>query len=709
MECFPSVNSEPLCSVKREVDDEVDADERLDHVPLMKRVKTLLLARGLSTSSSLRKPVGKREEHGLKDTLFDNAANIRRSIIACDNRGRKERAHSVDDKISQKQCAAEVPANTVAGHTCAAETSLKVHAIDSARCTSLPENILNGFAIGLKEVVANAHNAQQLSTLSSFPITVKVENCNNCPTNPCKYDMISTCNADKQPVKVKSEMPNDFEIDLLDHISLQERRRLQLSSCHSSGFMKDSKCSETRVTRAREFDLCNSLNSKASSITLGGETGGTSLCSLEMTTGEDRCVLQQEASLGDSSYRMKDINLPCIENVEEENLAADREFMFKESCADSINKTNADKLFGTSTSSAVRFIESNSVGSSSAITHSSPKISKCPDNALAALSNLQEIQGAESMCSHLTSLPDVKAPNDYMRLLALTSFPMQVKVESLEDGLMGPSDDHRGSSFRLDYSHDLNYIKQIVPSTLECAPVGSVDVKKGRATARQKRKKIITNTKEVEHVPGGPETVPIDSVKERRFTLRRKKKKTATDSVETALEEDAPGLLQVLVNKGINVDEIKLYGDAEDADALDVSSCEDGFSELESVISKLFFQPSTLLKSALSRYLHFKKWPAEWGWCRDLQSFIFVFERHNRIVLERPEYGYATYFFELVGSLPISWQIKRLVTAMKLTSCSRATLIENKALLVIKWMACVNGFQSLPFIGWLETIDGCLE
>ncbi|XXG81860.1 hypothetical protein AAC387_Pa09g2409 [Persea americana] len=744
MECFPSVNSEPLCSVKREVDDEVDADERLDHVPLMKRVKTLLLARGLSTSSSLRKPVGKREEHGLKDTLFDNAANIRRSIIACDNRGRKERAHSVDDKISQKQCAAEVPANTVAGHTCAAETSLKVHAIDSARCTSLPENILNGFAIGLKEVVANAHNAQQLSTLSSFPITVKVENCNNCPTNPCKYDMISTCNADKQPVKVKSEMPNDFEIDLLDHISLQERRRLQLSSCHSSGFMKDSKCSETRVTRAREFDLCNSLNSKASSITLGGETGGTSLCSLEMTTGEDRCVLQQEASLGDSSYRMKDINLPCIENVEEENLAADREFMFKESCADSINKTNADKLFGTSTSSAVRFIESNSVGSSSAITHSSPKISKCPDNALAALSNLQEIQGAESMCSHLTSLPDVKAPNDYMRLLALTSFPMQVKVESLEDGLMGPSDDHRGnliradklsymvkseilgefftdeidhiplqerfnmlvsgSSFRLDYSHDLNYIKQIVPSTLECAPVGSVDVKKGRATARQKRKKIITNTKEVEHVPGGPETVPIDSVKERRFTLRRKKKKTATDSVETALEEDAPGLLQVLVNKGINVDEIKLYGDAEDADALDVSSCEDGFSELESVISKLFFQPSTLLKSALvrhtkgskanyclaclvslieqSRYLHFKKWPAEWGWCRDLQSFIFVFERHNRIVLERPEYGYATYFFELVGSLPISWQIKRLVTAMKLTSCSRATLIENKALLV---------------------------
>lgn len=51
-------------------------------------------------------------------------------------------------------------------------------------------------------------------------------------------------------------------------------------------------------------------------------------------------------------------------------------------------------------------------------------------------------------------------------------------------------------------------------------------------------------------------------------------------------------------------------------------------------------------------------------------------------MLERPEYGYATYFFELVDSLPIDWQIKRLVTAMKLTSCSRLSLIENKALMV---------------------------
>lgn len=55
-----------------------------------------------------------------------------------------------------------------------------------------------------------------------------------------------------------------------------------------------------------------------------------------------------------------------------------------------------------------------------------------------------------------------------------------------------------------------------------------------------------------------------------------------------------------------------------------------------------------------------------------------------RIVLERPEYGYATYFFELVDYLSIDWQIRRLVIAMKLTSYSRVTLIENKALKVFK-------------------------
>ncbi|KAL7609226.1 hypothetical protein Lser_V15G12016 [Lactuca serriola] len=183
----------------------------------------------------------------------------------------------------------------------------------------------------------------------------------------------------------------------------------------------------------------------------------------------------------------------------------------------------------------------------------------------------------------------------------------------------------------------------------------------------------------------------------------RKRRKTATDSIEKALEEDAPGLLQVLIEKGVLVDEIKLYGENEDDEALDI---EESFSELEDVIEKLFSQRQSFLKFGpircgkgekasyclaclislveQARYLRVRKWPVEWGWCRDLQSFIFVFKRHNRIVLERPEYGYATYFFELVDTLPVNWQIKRLVTTMKLTSCSRITLIENRPLIVGK-------------------------
>ncbi|XP_077232926.1 uncharacterized protein LOC143873272 isoform X2 [Tasmannia lanceolata] len=244
------------------------------------------------------------------------------------------------------------------------------------------------------------------------------------------------------------------------------------------------------------------------------------------------------------------------------------------------------------------------------------------------------------------------------------------------------------------------------PCALECDPINSIHVK-GRLFNRQwKRKKTDKDSGEMAPEPCAPKCEPANSenVKGSGFNFRRKRKKTVTDSVEIALEEDAPGLLQVLIERGITIEEVKLYGDVENEDLIDVSSSEDSFVGLETVISKLFSQPSTLFKFApirftkgskpnyclaclvslveQIRYLQFRKWPVEWGWCRDLQSFIFVFERHNRIVLERPEYGYATYFFELVGSLPIAWQIKRLVTVMKLPSCSRATLIENKSLLI---------------------------
>ncbi|XP_042377921.1 uncharacterized protein LOC121970952 isoform X1 [Zingiber officinale] len=186
-------------------------------------------------------------------------------------------------------------------------------------------------------------------------------------------------------------------------------------------------------------------------------------------------------------------------------------------------------------------------------------------------------------------------------------------------------------------------------------------------------------------------------------SVRRKRKKTATSSVKQALEEDAPGLLQILLDRDISIEDIKLYETMEDDEALEVSEEDDDFKELETVINKLFSARASIFKFSVARhmkgskpyyvnclislinqakYLRFSKNSVQWGWCRDLQSFIFIFYLHNRIVLERPEYGYATYFFELVHDLPIDWQIKRLVTAMKLTSCGRATLIENKPLVI---------------------------
>lgn len=188
--------------------------------------------------------------------------------------------------------------------------------------------------------------------------------------------------------------------------------------------------------------------------------------------------------------------------------------------------------------------------------------------------------------------------------------------------------------------------------------------------------------------------------KARNFTLKRNNKKTKTCSVETALEEDAPGLLQVLREKGV-MEEIKLYGEFINEDLLGLANEEDNFKDLENIIEKLWGRPSGLFKVIRTRQtpnkptyclpcllslieqtrsLQNRKWPVEWGWCRQLQSFVFVFERHNRIVLERPEYGYATYFFELVQLLPIKWQVGRLITVMSIATCSRTALLANKPL-----------------------------
>lgn len=43
--------------------------------------------------------------------------------------------------------------------------------------------------------------------------------------------------------------------------------------------------------------------------------------------------------------------------------------------------------------------------------------------------------------------------------------------------------------------------------------------------------------------------------------------------------------------------------------------------------------------------------------CRELQAFVFVFRTANRIVVEKPEYGNACYFFDLEQPLPVDAQV----------------------------------------------------
>ncbi|XP_042377922.1 uncharacterized protein LOC121970952 isoform X2 [Zingiber officinale] len=315
-----------------------------------------------------------------------------------------------------------------------------------------------------------------------------------------------------------------------------------------------------------------------------------------------------------------------------------------------------------------------------------------------------------------------------------------VPIFQNNDSLVAASRDNDGVSARLDYvkmepteEDHFEITTTQEQMTSNCAQENHLHLPESHAS-REKLKEepidddlfrnMLHNITSVEHDVGISESVSNPSLSEKAnfseqffpknqhferdntasvVSVRRKRKKTATSSVKQALEEDAPGLLQILLDRDISIEDIKLYETMEDDEALEVSEEDDDFKELETVINKLFSARASIFKFSVARhmkgskpyyvnclislinqakYLRFSKNSVQWGWCRDLQSFIFIFYLHNRIVLERPEYGYATYFFELVHDLPIDWQIKRLVTAMKLTSCGRATLIENKPLVI---------------------------
>lgn len=478
-------------------------------------------------------------------------------------------------------------------------------------------------------------------TLLVVPAKIKVEHSGNL-LNSLGNGVNGFAGDDMSAVAVKTEIPSDFPNDDLDHIVLKERRRMLLSR--------------------KLLELANPLQE--------GTSGGLS-----------EFLKQQYAEKGKEDIRVGEL-VPGNQLDDKPEVTA---FV---SCRTLVTGSSDDIIAETSSVINQYSSESTKSGDDMEI-HVSDKNSS--ERMMVEL-NSSEGQGyvpanTSSACTSLSSTfvkvkdepgdnnnlpdPDKSAIRDF----SFNKQPLKSEL-GVSDKLYGDDVDHMPLRDRMkmptlvenNISRNNEYLKKSVLSSVGCSIIAS------------------------------------ESADPIRISRPRKRKKTVTDSVESALEEDAPGLLKVLIDKGVSVDEIKLYGEMESDEALDESFIEESFSELEAVITKLFSQRESFIKFASvrctkgaratyclaclfslveqARYLQFRQWPVEWGWCRDLQSFIFVFKRHNRIVLERPEYGYATYFFEIVDSLPVDWQIKRLVTAMRLSSCGRVSLIENKALVV---------------------------
>ncbi|KAJ7538929.1 hypothetical protein O6H91_11G068600 [Diphasiastrum complanatum] len=216
----------------------------------------------------------------------------------------------------------------------------------------------------------------------------------------------------------------------------------------------------------------------------------------------------------------------------------------------------------------------------------------------------------------------------------------------------------------------------------------------------------------------------------------RGEEKRKNVSMESALQEDAPGLLEALRENGLYED-VQAIGTVWEDDSEESRHQNEDFEELEGVMSKLWGPCSGLFKEGRARLqlansgnkpsycmpclvslieqtraFRQRKWPVEWGWCRQLCAFLFVFENHNRIVLERPEYGYATYFFELVQELPVRWQVQRVVKVMSVTNNCRAALVENRALevgmdLVEEEAAILEDYGWIPNSGIGSLLNFC--
>ncbi|GAY43734.1 hypothetical protein CUMW_076760 [Citrus unshiu] len=644
--------------------------DELDHVPLISRQKSLLSSK--RTGTPRIDAVVKNEDRDDEDLLLSPSVT------------------GMDHQLVLKQSPY---------HEAAISAGVTSEVSNSEVLQNSSDDVGMAKDARLEEVEVNTLYENMVLSIDSTE--VKVENSDNNVLSALGDGVNDFVGIDAAADTVHTNTPVDFADDDLDHIVLKERRWMLLQRrClqlenpvvegTSAGFSEDlvdtygGRINEDTQSAHTESSITSSKYNDISPVNASSET---IIAASSFTTKQDSEIPGKSLVLEapESRKDMENCETMCY---------SDREFKEFNSCdgqCDVQPGSSSMHIPSLHTSAKVKVEPMEN----SELNHSEKNslVMCSSDRAFA------EFNSCDGQC-------DVQPRSSTMQVSTLQT-SVKVKVEPVENSELNHSEKNSliNCSFKIPVKSEKEIPDELHEDGVDYMPL-QVRMKKRTLVGKAElncTSNVVHLSKTVHPALQDAHLAP-QSAKPIRVERTRKRKKTATDSVETALEEDAPGLLRVLREQGVSVDEIKLYGETESDDVLEEELNEDNFSELEEVISKLFSQRDSLLKSPSvrctkdskpsyclaclfslveqARYLQFRKWPVEWGWCRDLHSFIFVFKRHNRIVLERPEYGYATYFFELVDLLPLDWQIKRLVTTMKLTSCGRINLIENKSLTV---------------------------
>ncbi|KAF6150239.1 hypothetical protein GIB67_000113, partial [Kingdonia uniflora] len=297
--------------------------------------------------------------------------------------------------------------------------------------------------------------------------------------------------------------------------------------------------------------------------------------------------------LGQSTYLEDGTLSHCAGKTKETSHNSVKECSVGRSNSLNIHEENASKVIGASTLDST----CNNIAETCSIRQCSPTSSSFEERVLPKSLIFREDQENESISSIHSNTAEFEVPSqqecdrtnpDNLQSL-LSTHLLNVKVEVLENSSEVPCKRAFGA---------LSDNSMLALNGESGTSIESYEDKMDHMSLRQ-RKELLISRKDFNYcsrnlnclrktVPSPLEynsSVPKNATA-KNLSYRRKRKKTATNSVETALQEDAPGLLQVLIDKGIMVDEIKLYGDMENEDALDLSFVEETFGDLENVISK---------------------------------------------------------------------------------------------------------------------------